>query len=115
VNKEWFILIEGKKYGPFSKTELREHPRFTPDTLVWKMGFSKWISAGKIKELKEVFEDEERDKQKENEKEEEEQALRLKGTESILSARLNPGFFLWWIIWLMIILLYSVYKLYLSK
>lgn len=56
--KAWWIKVGDKKSGPFSLDDLKKHPKFTPDTLVWKEGFANWIAARYVEELEEVFEDE---------------------------------------------------------
>lgn len=58
MDKIWFILIDDRKEGPFSKKELRRDPRITPDTLVWKEGFKDWKRIRDVRELKEIFEEE---------------------------------------------------------
>ncbi len=54
----WFILIAGKKEGPYSFVQLRNHKEITPDTLVWREGFAKWIPIREVSELAKVFQDE---------------------------------------------------------
>jgi hypothetical protein len=111
MEKEWFILIDGRKEGPYSIFDLKRDPRFTPDTSVWKKGFAQWVPAREVKELKKVFKDQ---IEEENEKEHE-QELRLKGTQEILTAHLHPSYFIWWVIIIIIVLLYSIYRLYFFK
>lgn len=57
TQKEWFIVIEGVKEGPYSIVDLRQDRRVTPDTLVWKAGWKTWLPMRKVPELKKVFED----------------------------------------------------------
>jgi hypothetical protein len=111
MKKEWYILIEGKKEGPYSIGQLRLHPKFTPDTLVWKEGFLNWVPAGQIKELDNAFKDEKKELQVGFKQVEDN--LRL--TEVILTARLNPFFIAWWFFIILIVLLYSFYRLYFSR
>ena len=58
--KEWYCLFRGRKEGPYSLEELRRHPRFCPDTLVWKKGFPQWVKASKIREFEKIFKEEKR-------------------------------------------------------
>lgn len=59
MEKVWFILLKGKKEGPYSLQDLKQDLRISPDTLVWREGFEKWEPIGEVEELKEVFEEEE--------------------------------------------------------
>lgn len=56
--KIWFIKVRGEKQGPFNLRDLKKHPDFNPDTLVWREGFKDWISARDVFELKSLFKDE---------------------------------------------------------
>lgn len=56
--KIWFIRIDGKREGPFSFEELKNHPRITPDTFVWRRGLRRWMPIKRVRELKKIFEDE---------------------------------------------------------
>jgi hypothetical protein len=58
MEKIWFININKKNEGPFSLAELKRDSRLTPDTLVWKAGFPKWVPIRKVPELQEIFQDE---------------------------------------------------------
>lgn len=58
MEKIWFMLIEEHEEGPFSPAQLRNHPRFTPDTLMRKLGSKLWKQARYIDELNILFEDE---------------------------------------------------------
>ncbi len=57
MSYEWFVMIDGVKQGPFTKIQLRNHPRITPDSLVWRHGFSIWLPIRKIKELEDLYKD----------------------------------------------------------
>lgn len=59
MNRIWYIFIEDKEEGPFSVDELKNEPRLTPDTLVWKEGFKNWIPIRHVPELQIIFKDEE--------------------------------------------------------
>ncbi len=72
LGKEWYCLFQGRKEGPFSVDELKKHPRFTPDTLVWKKGFKEWVRARDVKELDRVFKDEKKGGRKGKEEKKEE-------------------------------------------
>ncbi len=57
MEKIWYIILNGKKEGPYSLQDLQQDVRISPDTLVWKEGFEKWVPIGKVEELKSVFEE----------------------------------------------------------
>lgn len=56
--EEWFLIIDNHQFGPFTTLELKKHPKFTPDTLVWKKGFKEWTKARFVPELQDLFKDE---------------------------------------------------------
>lgn len=53
----WFVLIEGKKEGPFAALQLRHDYRINPDTLVSKAEWTNWIPIREVEELAELFKD----------------------------------------------------------
>lgn len=103
LNKIWYIQVDGQKEGPYSVGELKQDPRVTPDTLVWKQGFEEWIAARFVPELKVLFEDEEKPV---------ELADRFKGEkvtqeDSILAIEnSNFPFLIFWLIILLIVFAY---------
>lgn len=104
----WFIIVNGKKQGPFTFDQLAEHPDLTPFTLVWKKGFSKWLPIGQVPELAKIFE-------------KKEDSLRThkpsfkNGSEIILEAS-NHGFFpsIWWVLLTLLIFIYVIVKLWIQ-
>jgi len=57
---KWYIQIDGKKEGPYSYNQLRDHPFVTPFTLAKKKMAIKgkkgqWRMMGQIAELKSLF------------------------------------------------------------
>lgn len=106
-DKIWFIKIEDNQEGPFSVLDLKYHPRMTPDTLVWKEGFTKWVPARKVPELKSLFKDEEepvelKDRFKIRKVSQEDSILALEGS--------NFPYLFYWLIILLIIVIYFFYK-----
>ena len=89
--KIWFVKFDDRQEGPFSLLQLKRDHRITPETLVWREGFSKWVPIGKVAELKEVFADEE----KEPQKEEKISSPPSVQDELVLDMRLDPYSFLW--------------------
>jgi hypothetical protein len=51
----WFVILAGKKEGPFSISQLLRFEGITPDTLAWKEGMPKWVPIREVAELKELF------------------------------------------------------------
>jgi hypothetical protein len=102
----WFILFGEQKEGPYSLTQLKNHPSFTPDTYVWKEGFPDWKLARDVPEIQEVFKDEpssepEPQQVKWKKLEEEDEAL-------ILDNAHNP--FPFWLILLALFFLFLFYQ-----
>lgn len=102
----WFILIGGKKEGPYSISQLRSHPKLTPDTLVWRKGFSKWIPIAQVKELKEVFRDDKKKKRPDDKKKD----LKLSYVLAKTNHHFNPKPFFWWLLLLSLVLFYVLYR-----
>lgn len=61
MDKVWLIIIDEKEEGPYSIRDLKNDPRFTPDTLTKHIKSQYWVQARFIPELKKIFEDEEVD------------------------------------------------------
>ncbi len=53
---KYHIVIDGQKRGPFSKEEL-EAQGLQRATLVWRKGLPDWITAGRVQELVDVFDE----------------------------------------------------------
>jgi hypothetical protein len=108
--KEWYIDLEGKVEGPYSILDLRADVRITPDTLVWKEGFSKWVPIGSVKELEDVFKDPKEPAAdiipapKVEDKS-------LGQDELVIDMSGEPPDFLWWMI-ILLILVYFLIQLY---
>lgn len=106
MSREWYVKLQGKEKGPYSISQLKDLPKFSPDTLVWKEGFPEWVKAGSVEELEEIFIDPEEEKAREKQKKEQEKLYAsLRGTNDVLT--LNPSFqqFPLWAILLIIALL----------
>ncbi|KAF3361405.1 Uncharacterized protein PHSC3_002036 [Chlamydiales bacterium STE3] len=102
--KCWYILINFVKEGPYSYTDLKENPFITPDTLVLKEGWKKWLPIREVPELKDLFKEEELE-------EEESSSLPAPGEDAVLSLEFaEPPFFLWFLIAL-VVLTFVIYRL----
>ncbi|WP_226987465.1 MULTISPECIES: DUF4339 domain-containing protein [Parachlamydia] len=109
TRQEWWIKLNEVSEGPFSINQLRYDPRVTPDTLVWKKGFEKWIPIREVKELKDLFVD----------SEEQDLPLNLKrnlgsrgNNELVIDTQKDPFDFFYWLILAVIIISYVLYQLY---
>ena len=107
--KEWFISINGVQEGPYTVLELHHHMDVTPDTLVWKEGFSAWIPIRDVPELKDVFKDDPESVPLEDlVKEVKKPAFNLQQDQDTLTIQHDPvQFFLW----LLVIILFILYFL----
>lgn len=108
--KEWFIIVEGRQEGPYSLLELSRDKRITPDTLVWKKGFEKWIAIRNVRELKELFEDKPEGKPL-HEKSKEKKPSLLDAEQDTLAISQDPFQFTLWLLVILLILLYLFYQM----
>ena len=106
--KEWFVLLQGNRYGPFSIYELKEKVLISPDTLVWKKGFSKWVKAKEVDELKILFKDE--DPKGHTSKKNDPNSPERLG--EILEVRWQKGPWMFWWIIVTLIVLYVLEKFF---
>ena len=105
MEKIWYILIGDQKQGPLSITQLCTHPKLTPDTLVWRQGFTRWIPARDVPELKNAFKD---FKPLENDEENVEPKV-AKGDEVILEMQTDPSQFYFWMLIALVLIVYLLY------
>lgn len=108
MKKVWYIKFGENQEGPYSVEQLRSDRRITPETLVWRKGFSNWVPIGKVPELKVIFEDSEPADQQGNE-------LSLKNEyskgELAIDMRFDPPF-LFWILIFLIVMSYLFFQLF---
>lgn len=50
----FYLVINGKSEGPFTKQQLL-NMSLTPDTLVWKKGLPEWVNASQLPELQDIL------------------------------------------------------------
>jgi hypothetical protein len=114
MDKIWFIQIDGTHEGPYSVQDLKRDHRIVPDTLVWREGFSDWVPIRKVRELKEVFADEEPRSPSKDEEEKKEKARKAFGTgRDELALDLHRDFPpMYWLLFILIILSYLLYRLF---
>ncbi|CDR33333.1 DUF4339 domain-containing protein [Criblamydia sequanensis] len=54
----WYLFIDDREEGPYSKAELKFDRRITPSTLARKEGSLSWLPISFYKELEDLFEKE---------------------------------------------------------
>lgn len=109
--KIWFIIIENRQEGPFSILDLKNDHRFTPDTLVWKVGFKEWMLARNVKEIASAFKDEPASKK--TQKPFQDKGLPSDaGKEVTLTLNQDPY---QWILWILIFLLIIFYVFFIQE
>lgn len=108
--KEWYLQIGGNKEGPYSIAELKNDRRITPETLVWKKGFAQWLPIGKVKELQEVFKDEEELPEQETPNEAGQATSIITPDGLVLDFRCDPPRPIIWVIFILLLILYIFYK-----
>ena len=108
MQKIWFIEINGIREGPYSIRDLKRHKLVTPDTLVWKEGFTKWTKIRFVPELKDVFTDEHPP-----EKQKISPPITPTGKDELV-LDLQRGFppYLFWLIMALLLLSYFFYRAY---
>lgn len=110
--KEWFVIIDHQQEGPYSLWELKAHPRFTPDSLVWKKGLQEWVRARNVPEMRGLFHDDE----EEPSEGETSKVCRPKGKGeselAVLTMQQDPYQFVFWLVLILVILFYSLYQYY---
>ncbi len=104
---EWYLLIDDRKEGPYTIVELKNHKKFTPDTLVWKKGFPRWIPARFVFELEIVFEDEREEPIEEDVFKKD--SWNLRGERDTLALQQDPFPFFLWVLLFILIALYILY------
>ena len=107
MKKVWFIKVDGKEIGPFSKKELKFNSRITPDTLVRRHNWTKWIPIKKVEELKEIFEDENK-----NDDDDDETSFDKKKISDVLTMSLEPKHIFWWFLLIISLVLYILFHVY---
>lgn len=109
MKKIWFIDINGKREGPYSIFDLKRDLRITPDTLVWREGFTKWKKMRDVLELKEVFADE---KSKDKDLNDKGCLITTPREEIILDLRKEPPYLFWMLIIILLALLYATFQFF---
>jgi hypothetical protein len=110
--KEWFIIIDNEKEGPYSLHDLKKDLRFTPDTLVWKRGFQEWIKARFVSEMLELFKDEPEAKPLHEDKNKEIPSHLGQQNQITLTLQQDPYQFILWILLLLLVMFYTFFRFY---
>lgn len=107
--KEWYLLINEKREGPFSFQELKDNPQVTPDTLAWKKGMHGWVAIRHIPELKELFQDKPESKPLHDDENKPISPDLLQ--EEALTLQRDPSQFFLWLLIIILIILYLTYQI----
>lgn len=110
--KEWFIMIENQQLGPYSLLDLKNEPRFTPDTLVWKRGYPEWTKARFILEMQKLFKDEPESRPLHEPKKNNGVESDLQQSQAALTMRQDPYQFMLWILLVLLMIFYAFYYFY---
>lgn len=108
MEKVWFILIDGKEQGPYTIQGLKNHPLVTPDTLVRHKNSKKWLQIRYVKELEEVFKDDEPEEILQNPSD------GIQGREVLAMDMRHDPANLFWILLIIIALTYVIIKLHIE-
>lgn len=108
--KVWFIILDNKQEGPYSLFDLKNDRRFTPDTLVWRNGFKEWMLARNVKEIADVFKDNEPSKAI-HEPFKGKKVTPDIGKEVTLALNQDPYQWMLWILIFVLIIFYIIYLL----
>jgi hypothetical protein len=117
MEKVWFIKVDDAEEGPFTPTDLKRHPRITPDTLVRKDGSSQWTPIRYVAELKEIFDDAPLTPTLTPSEDETlaTDAIQVEKDELLLDCPYDSPPFLFWLLMMLIVLIYTSYQLYLKR
>lgn len=109
--KIWYILIKENQEGPFSVEELKQDPRITLDTLALKQGWETWKPIRDIPELAKLFQ-KEAPSRKPQKGTWEIESKELPQDEIVLDFGSEPPYLLW-ALFVLVCLIYVIFKLYL--
>ncbi|WP_068467909.1 DUF4339 domain-containing protein [Candidatus Protochlamydia phocaeensis] len=110
MSREWYILIQNERAGPYSIQELKIDERITPDTLVWKEGWKDWLAMRFVPELKEVFEDKPESKPIYEDIKPKPLSADLMQEQEALTLQQDPYQLFLWILLFILILIYLFYQ-----
>lgn len=103
--KVWFVRINDHVEGPFSYEDLKKDRRLTPDTLVWKEGFAKWLPIRAVPELQDLFAEEKKPREEIDKK------SPISDELIVLEMNRQPPY-IFWILIALIVMLYAFIHLY---
>lgn len=111
MKKIWFIYIEEERLGPFTIKQLKNDPRITPDTFIWKAGMDSPVPIRALPEVaNEIFRDErEKPKTLAEESFVEKIIEKTDLDEITLKLDYDPTPLIWWMILVLFICLYVTY------
>ena len=105
--KIWFIKIGDEELGPFSIRELKVNTKITPETLVRRENWTRWVAIKDVAQLKEVFCDDDNE-----EGDDEKNDLDKKKVSDVLAITLEPRYVFWWVLLILLLVLYLIIRIY---
>lgn len=112
LEHEWFVILKGKKEGPFSVPELLRKEGVNKNTLAWREGMEKWLPIKEIPELKFLFIDSEPLSPSQPDVEVPEE---LKAEDIVLSLPNAQPPVIFWIFFITLMLMYVLYQFYFNR
>lgn len=110
MKHEWFVILKGKKEGPFSAAQLLCMQEVDGNTLAWREGMEKWLPIREIPDLKLLF----------LEKEPllpplEAEGLEPKSEDLVLSYQNAQPPLIFWIFFIVLLVMYALYQIYFNR
>ncbi|MCB1135374.1 MAG: DUF4339 domain-containing protein [Chlamydiia bacterium] len=110
MQRVWFVRVDGQTEGPYTGLELRDDPRVSLDSLVWKAGFPDWVPLREVPTLARLFEEE---PEEEEEPPKWQPSEKMRPDDVLLLLDTSPPNPTFWLLICAILLLYLVIRLYL--
>lgn len=111
TDKIWFIWIDGQREGPKSYDDLKNDPRLTPDTWIWKKGFENWKKIRDVKALEDLFKEDSPNAGNDEIPSTNDDPEKGMQDELVIDMGQEPPYFLW-ILLALICLIYVIIQLY---
>jgi hypothetical protein len=108
---EWFVILKGKREGPFSVPELLRQEGVDENTLAWREGMEKWLPIREIPELKFLF----IEKEPSLPSQEEVEGPQVKSEDLVLSLPNAQPPVIFWIFFITLLLTYALYQFYFNR
>jgi hypothetical protein len=111
TEREWYVILKGRKEGPFSVPELLRMEGIDENTLAWREGMEKWLPIREIPELKFLF----IEKEPSLPFQEEVEDKPIKAEDIVLTLPNAQPPFIFWIFFITLLLMYALYQFYFNR